>query len=88
MSWNYRVMRHVYPAEKCVSGEDYIYYTIHEVYYGTKDNPDALSWSTNPDWPQAESVEELRDELNRMLAALDKPVLEYGDEIRESDKAS
>lgn len=81
MSWNYRVMRRVYPAEKCIDGEDYIYYTIHEVYYNlNKEDPEALSWSTNPEWPQAESIEELRDQLMKMLAALDKPVLEYGDD--------
>lgn len=45
-------------------------YGIHEVYY------DPTGWTVEPVPVVADSVEDLRDVLNRMLAALDKPVIE------------
>ncbi len=37
--------------------------------------------TVNPDHPQGETLEDLREDLERMLRALDKPVLDY--ETRE-----
>jgi hypothetical protein len=72
--WNHRVVRRVYPG--ALDGE--VAYQIHEAYYGIEDKP---LISTEPDHPHGETPEELREDLERMLRALDKPVLDY--ETRE-----
>ena len=77
--WNHRVVRRVYasPAYKEVS------YQIHEAYYGLDDG-DKPSITTDPTWPSGETIEELREELQMMLLAIDNPVLDY--ETREEIK--
>lgn len=64
MSWSYRVMRQRFP-----SGE--VVYQIHELY----DKPNG--WTTDGVAPAGDSVLGLREELHRMLAACDHPVLDY-----------
>ena len=66
MSWNYRVVK---------DGE---FYSIHEAYYN-KGNDKARSITETSVLPVGEDVKELRWILERMLEALDKPVLDYED---------
>ena len=69
MSWNHRVMKH----EKADGGDDW--YQIHEVYYNSKREPDG--WTKNGIAPGGSTLEELRDELIRMLEATEKEILDY-----------
>lgn len=66
MSWNYRVLRH--------DGVDGPYYQVQEVYF---EEGDAVphSWSAGPASVGGENLDEMRTVLDRMAAALDKPVL-------------
>lgn len=80
MTWNYRVMRHEGQGPD-IQGE--CWFTIHEVYYKSDGVNDLavstadVGYTTEPVAPMAESVDELRVTLQRMLTALDKPVLDY-----------
>lgn len=80
MSWNYRVMQHDYIH---ASGELETWYTIHEVYYRSHEvndlevNPKEIGFTQDAVAARADSVEDLKTELKRMLAACDKPVLKY-----------
>jgi hypothetical protein len=73
--WNHRAVRRVYPG--VLDGE--ASYSIHEVYYGLGGIKPSIT--VGPDYPYGETVAELREDLERMLRALDKPVLDY--ETRE-----
>ena len=77
--WNHRVMRRVYP-------NDEVMYQIYEVFY----NADGSIWgfTNDPVDPCGETVEEVRESLERMLRALDRPVLDWHDQStdpREED---
>ncbi len=72
--WNYRVIGDSAPTG---GGDFEDVLTIHEVYYDSNDAPH--SWSADPMWPQGESLDGLRAELNRMLEALDKPIINKED---------
>jgi hypothetical protein len=63
--WNYRVVH--------IPGDE-PWYAILEVHYDAEHTPDR--WSARSVAPGGESVTELRADLERMLAALDKPVVE------------
>lgn len=76
MSWNHRVVRKEYTYP---DGYVEVSYGIHEVFY--VEGETSLAFTTNPVAPVGESVEELRITLERMLRALDKPVIDY--ETRE-----
>lgn len=78
MTWNHRVMIHRHD-------NDETYYAIHEVYYGV-DGADSVSWTDNPVAPYGETIEELRETLERMLKALDKPILEYSKYVDIEDR--
>jgi len=65
--WNHRVM-------KRKDGDD-DWYQIHEVYYDSKLEPN--SWTKEGIAPGGNTLEELRDELIRMIKSLDKEILEY-----------
>jgi hypothetical protein len=90
MGWNYRVMRHV---EKNWTGYDdeESWVGIHEVYYRNDDVDDLTvtaeetGYTTNPIPARAFDVEDLRERLENMLKALDKPVLEYP-EVKKPDE--
>ena len=75
MGWNHRVVKRTYPEP---SGETF--YQIHEAYYGLNGSGKP-SITVDPMYAIGESVDELRETLQRMLRALDKPVLDY--ETRE-----
>ena len=65
--WNYRVMRHTDAVGRT-------HYAIHEAYYN--DVGEVTAWTDEPSAPFGETIEELREELERMLRALDYPVIE------------
>jgi len=69
-SWNHRVVKRIYPMDTM--------YGIHETYY--EDDDSVMGITENPTPVVGESVEELRETLERMLKALDEPVLNY-DEV-------
>lgn len=77
--WNHRVVRRVYPND----GEGYVEYAVHEAFYGL-DGDNKPSITEEPDSPHGETLEELREDLQRMLRVLDAPVLDY--ETREEIK--
>ena len=64
--WDYRVVR-------CVR-DDYVTYRIHEVHFAG-DQPKLMAESSL----EAESVEELSEDLRDMLKAFEKPVLDEND---------
>ena len=68
MHWNHRIMKRtdIYGCP---------YYTIHEVYYGKDNQPD--TWTEQPVYPVGNTIEELRDDLERMLEAFAKPPVDY-----------
>ena len=68
MSWNYRV---IHRNNESTLGTNV--YAIHEVYY-EKGIPDTMT--VNPQYPQGETIEELREDLEHYRLALDKPILE------------
>ncbi len=57
MSWNYRVVQH----------DDE--YAIHEVFYS--DDGSVNGMTVDPVFPRAETLDDLREELERYGAALD-----------------
>jgi hypothetical protein len=71
--WNHRVVKKHYPET------DETFFTIHESHYN--DNGDLYGYTESGVDPCGESIEDLRDILNRMLRALDKPVLVHGEVV-------
>lgn len=69
MSWNNRVIRRFHDSEE--------YFEIHEVYYDEKGNPDGVT--EDGIVPFGDTLEELREELQRFLDACKKPILNYDD---------
>ena len=70
-TWNYRVIKHQ-PEKGHV-----VLYAVHEVYYN--DDGSTNGHTENAIWPVGETIEELRSDINRMLLALDRPVIEVTD---------
>jgi hypothetical protein len=68
MSWNYRVYKEINEL-----GEVALTIRAH---YTTEDG---FGFGELPEHPQGETVSELRYDLERMLDACDKPVLDYED---------
>ena len=71
MSWNYRVMKHENKGQE--------WYGIHEVYY-TNRKPTSLS--ADAMHPSGETEAELHADIQLMLEAFNKPVLDYKDTLR------
>lgn len=72
MIWTYRVFR---------DGEgEYAEYSIRHVYYN-EETREIEQWCSGNTVPEGTTLEELRTDLEQMLAALDKPVLH--EELRE-----
>lgn len=65
--WNYRLMRHT-----DAFGREY--FAIHEAYYN--DVGEVTAWTDDAASPMGENVDEVRGDLERMLRALDYPVIE------------
>lgn len=75
MYWNHRVMiRH---------NEEYDFtsYGIREVHY--EDDGTISAWTVDDMSPYGETPEELRQDLERMLACCDKPVLDEREELKK-----
>jgi hypothetical protein len=73
-TWNYRVVR----TTHIVSGVRYESYAIHEAHYDTPiEAPHSVT--ERPMTTSFDSVDDLRTGLTKMLASLDKPVLNYED---------
>lgn len=71
MSWNYRVVKHC--NEELELSDSF---NIHEVYYDEQGLIDSMT--VDPvGLPHSDSVEDVRDILQKMLEATEKPVLNY-----------
>ena len=68
MAWDYRVL-----VKRDASGDKH--YGIHEVYYDKHKCP--IACTDTPCDPYGESVEELKENVMEMMAALLEPVMEY-----------
>jgi hypothetical protein len=66
--WNYRVVKH-----RAKSGE--IYHVIHEAYYNSKNELNALS--LEPMYACGETKAELKRDMAMMLEAFKKPTLVF-----------
>lgn len=75
MFWNNRVIFHK------EENPDDSYYAIHECFYDDAEDCDAdanllpHSWTVDPISIIADNVEEMRETLNRMLRATERPIL-------------
>lgn len=66
MNWNYRVI--------VVKENDGHIFRIHEVFYDEQGR--IASWTIHPIWVQSiKSIDDLRLDMGKYVAALDKPVL-------------
>ena len=65
MTWNYRVVKSV------INGEES--YAIHEAYYNEDGEPKSITVDSIAAY--GDSAEELKLDLERMLEALSKPIL-------------
>jgi len=72
MSWSYRVVKTV---TKIPLGDIDISYGIHEVYYD--ENGDIVNISENLAHPISDDLEGLQWNLERMIEACKKPVIDY-----------
>ena len=70
-TWNYRVIKKELSGE---FGYTDTLYAIHEVHY--KDGK-AVAYSSEPINPMGETPEELREDLKRMLMALERPIFDF-----------
>jgi len=87
MGWNYRLFKHAdknlnHKKGSDITSEYYVWYGIHEVFY-KNDDSDELDEnevdliSSDPINPHGKTTEDIEEDLNMMLAAIDKPVLDY-----------
>ncbi len=74
MSWNYRVCKRTFKNTQSFEEQ----YEIHEVYYDDE-NGKMNGWTNDAISPSGESLKELKEELLRMLEALDKEVIEINE---------
>jgi hypothetical protein len=65
MTWNHRVLRHI-----DAWGDEY--YTFAEVFYDDNDKPEGYSTVCMV----GDNLDEMREIANRLLRAVDQPVLE------------
>lgn len=71
MTWNHRVVR----RRIWSLGEQIDWFGIHECFYDKKDESDP-GWTDEPVTVEGESIDVLRETLERMLLCLDKPIIE------------
>lgn len=84
MSWNYRVVRTEFPATEYQKAN--VRWAIHEVYYDNDGMDTSPSWTEDPVGPEVweseldgrDPVDCLREDLNRQLHDLSKPVIDGG----------
>lgn len=82
MTWDYRVIK-----ETRIQGDDTINtYSIYEVYYDEDNNIEFIS--KDPINPHGESLEELQGDLEYMIKALVKPLLDMKEvELMSEERA-
>jgi hypothetical protein len=68
--WNYRIVH-----KKPLNGEDL--FAIHEVFYS--EDGEIENYTARPTYPIGETLEELTEEMEFYLKALQSPVLEQED---------
>jgi hypothetical protein len=73
MVWNHRVVRREHDT---LDPDDRFSYQIHEAYY-EDGNRKPYAITLDPVAAYGSTVEELREELERMLRAVKHPVLDY-----------
>src|SRR3972149_8595147 len=73
MSWNYRVVRKRTYHGKCLN--ENVQFAIYETYYNKDGVPTAIT--TDYMSPYGETLEELKNDFSYMVAALNKPVLNW-----------
>ena len=71
MTWNHRVVRREYPK---AAPSERVLYEIHEAFYN---ETGCYAITEEAIDPVGETVPELKERLQKMLAAIDKPVLDY-----------
>ena len=75
--WNYRIVKKTHDYDSIVNpGEKHVTFGIHEVYYR---NGEPSMTTVDPMKPQGETLDELKEDVQHFLAALDKPVLNFED---------
>lgn len=72
MTWNHRVMKH--------EEDGVTLYTIREVFY---EDDGGISWTAEPIHPQGETLGELQSEVEMMLTAFTRSVLDEGELEKE-----
>lgn len=81
MTWNHRVFE--------VKHKDETYFELREVYYDEQGK--VIGYTQEGASPLGEDMDELRQDLGRMLLALDKPILkdedfpQFKDQFEEDD---
>lgn len=70
-TWNHRVVRREYPE---AVEDERVSYQIHEAHY---EDGRCVAITVEPIAAYGADLDELRWVLERMLAALDKPILDY-----------
>lgn len=80
--WNHRVVRRTHPPvlkKGKVIASAYVEYAIHEAYYPSDEEPTGKPDSITEEAvePSGETLKELKNDLERMLRATKKPVLDY-----------
>lgn len=73
MTWDHRVVRQI------VHGEEW--FGIHEAFYSLEGK---TVWTEKPVGVVGESIDELRETLERMMAALDRPVIDEMERSRST----
>ena len=82
MTWEYRVVKRTMKAGEHAPGipaEDETWLSIHEYFSPADWNGGKGSITVDGMEPQGDTLDELREDLEHMLAALDKPVLRWED---------
>ena len=74
MTWNYRVVSRAYPGAG--DHETIREYSIHEVYY---DDDKIIGMTESPVEPYGQDEQELKDSIQWMLQAFEKPTLREED---------
>lgn len=81
MGWNYRIMLH---TGNLPTGGVEKSLAIHGVYYDDSGNLEG--WTESPDYIAGESIEDIKENLELMKRALDRPILDYetGKEVKDA----
>jgi len=78
MTWNHRVIKY---ETRNLFGDPDVGYAIHEVFYDNDGQVRGMTSDAVKPW--GDTKEELREELLRMLAALDKPDIDLDEKDDE-----